>query len=67
MSAAGDLASKPALLLVCPVLPEQLSFFKTQFPWSSHCGSEEMNQTSIQEDTGSIPSLAQWVKALVLL
>ena len=29
---------------------------------SSHCGSEVTNQTSIHEDTGSIPDLAQWVK-----
>ena len=40
-----------------------------EFPqrWSSHCGSAEMNLTSIHEDKGSVPGLAQWVKALVLL
>ena len=34
--------------------------------WSSHCGSAELNLTSIQEDAGLIPGLAQWVKDLVL-
>ena len=34
---------------------------------SSHCGSVEMNLTSIHEHTGVIPDLAQWVKNPALL
>ena len=34
---------------------------------SSHCGSVVTNPTRIEEDKGSIPGLAQWVKDLVLL
>ena len=34
---------------------------------SSHCGSEVTNPTSLHEDKGWIPGLAQWVKDLALL
>ena len=39
---------------------------KIQYTWSSCWGSAVMNLTSIHEDTGLTPDLAQWVKYLVL-
>ena len=36
------------------------------FGGRSHCGSVEMNPTSILEDVSSIPGLEQWVKDPVL-
>ena len=45
-------------------LPEKAGLQKLR--WSSHCGSEETNLTSIHKDEGLIPGLAQWVKTPVL-
>ena len=33
---------------------------------SSHCGSAVTNLTSIHEDAGSIPGLAQWAEDLAM-
>ena len=38
---------------------------KNQCLKSFHCGSAEMNLTSIHQDLGSIPGLTHWVKDLV--
>ena len=35
---------------------------KWSWEGSSHCGSAVTNPTSIHEDAGLIPGLAQWVK-----
>ena len=50
-----------------PVSPSSCNQLVKKHFWSSHCGSVERNLTSIHENTGSIPGLAQWVKDLVLL
>ena len=44
---------------------ERLSVLKEKFG-SSQCGSVVTNLTSVHEDTGSIPGLAQGVKDLAL-
>ena len=51
--------SNSASLLPC--IWELQEAFKN-WAWNSHCGSAGMNPTSIQEDSGSIPGLTQWVK-----
>ena len=39
-----------------------LSCYQKYIFWSSHCGEVETNLTSIHEDEGSIPDLAQCFK-----
>ena len=47
-------------------MPSRKLSIKKPF-WNSHCGSTETNPTSIQEDVGSIPGLAEWVRDPELL
>ena len=45
-----------------PCLVLDFIFYIKKKIWSSCCGSVIMNLTSIYEDAGSVPGLAQWVK-----
>ena len=61
--------SSSHLLVTRDTIPsEHLLFLKKQKnkkTRSSHCGSAVMNPTSIHENAGSIPGLAQWDLALL--
>ena len=49
----------------CPIIAVSGKISKREY-WSSCHGSLVMNPTSIHEDAGLIPDLAQWVKSLAL-
>ena len=53
--------------IILYALVESGMALKIYWSWSSHCGSVEINPTSIHEDVGSILGPAQWGKDRALL
>ena len=44
------------------LIMELMRGVRKETKWSSHSGSAVKNTTSVHEDVGLIPGLAQWVK-----
>ena len=65
LSFTGDLCAPLAFLIF--LFGSACGRWKFLSQVSSHCGLAVINPTSIHEDSGSIPVLAQWVKDPVLL
>ena len=64
ISSIGHIRSLCYFISILETTLRRVSFVfyqKNFFFQSSHCGTAETNLTSILEDVGSIPGLAQWV------